>query len=273
MIKIDSVDRPPTADARTEYNSVVAPVLGREAFSVCISQQLPELRRRYQGRLRALKRAGWPAVQGKKLVYAMNCPSCCARVAARRRVCSLPICPFCFGRKVSRISRRVYRLAKQYGGRVATYRTSFGTFFDDRVPIGFDSNGQLQDIQQILAEERAHQRRVRRMFREALGGYYWYTLAPSARYHHKDLYDAGRWVRMRSCVAVMPGDWYEELPLTRMLDALSPFNLAGQVGNTFIYRRTWLSCLPIVMSTLLTMTRGNRFCTPFGYFKNGRTSY
>jgi len=264
-----------TPNMRVAYISTIVPILGHLKAGT-YPDQLPDalltVQRYWRGRLNALRHAGWGPVQGKKFGYAWNCPPCCVKVEPRRIPCRLPICPFCFARRVESIYQKVRWLAGRRRA-VLTYREYNGGTTDALPDIRWDANGTLNDnISELLDIERL---RPRTFCAEHLdmsfGSYHWYTVSPTiadAKCPNRVL---GHWSRKYSCVAVMPHKW-DAAPAGGVVTALPrPYRLAALVGNVFMYRPGWLFSDPFVMAAFLDAIKGTRFIIPFGEFKRAKS--
>lgn len=264
-----------TATMRVEYLSTIVPILGylqQGEYPGKLPKALAQIRKRWHGRLNALREAGWSSIQGKKFGYAWNCPPCCVQVDPWTTPCCLPICPFCFARRVEKLFQKVRWLAERERGTVVTYREYSGFVADKELGIYFDRDGTLKaNVGEILATEHQRPRQFRKAYLdEALGGYYWYTLSPFTDLKTADG-SIGHWSRLHSCVAVMPRGWVSPLEDTVVLKSPRPHRLAAMVGNIFKYRLGWLYSDPHVMAAFLDAVKGTRFLSPFGEFKSART--
>jgi hypothetical protein len=263
-----------TATMRVQYLSTIVPILGylpQGEYPGKLPDALRKLQRWWHGRLNALRQAGWSAIQGKKFGYAWNCPPCCVKVEPRNTPCNLPICPFCFARRVEKLYQKVRWLAERERGTVVTYREYSGFLNDQELGIYFDRDGCLRaNVHEVLEMEHERPKQFRAAYLdEAIGGYYWYTLSPFTERVSTDG-SVGYWSRLHSCVAVMPRNWVSPIEDTVVLKNPRPHRLAAMVGNIFKYRLGWLHSAPFVMAAFLDAVKGTKFLSPFGEFKRAQ---
>lgn len=255
---------------KAEYLSVVVPLVGRVPY---YPQDLPaamkRIRQRYQLRICELARIGWASADSSAFVFAQNCPSCCVQCKPSTRPCHLPICPFCFARRVNYVYTKVRALIRAEKGTMLTYRQFGGYIQEYDTGIYFDCDGGLEgNLEEVLAVNHACPRQFREAYlADSVGGFYWYTLAPLVYHQPAPDGSCGRWLRLHSCVAVMPPDWTAEIDDTIIIKNPSDFTIAKLIGSIFRYPKGWLASDPVVMTEFLNAIKGKRFLSPFGYFR------
>ncbi len=260
---------------RVSYLSTISTLVGHiRNYPKDLPAALRAVRIRWLLRTSELLQAGWEQLQSTKFMFARNCPPCCVQVDPWRTPCNLPICPFCFARRVEQVYLKVSQLMRAERGTVLTYRQYHGYIHEETKGIFFDCKG---DLRGNLAEVMAVEHQMPKQFREtylqdAIGGFYWYTLAPQV--YNLPAYDGscGKWLRLHSCVAVMPPGWDGEIDDTIIIKNPSNLTIAKSIGNIFRYQKGWLASDAAVMATFLNAVKGKRFLSPFGYFKRVPTT-
>jgi len=260
---------------RVAYLSTIAAIVGHiRHYPKDLPAALLEVRKRWLLRVSELMNAGWEQLKSTKFMFARNCPPCCVRVDPWQTPCNLPICPFCFARRVERVYQKISKLVRAEQGTVLTYRQYRGHIHEETREIFFDREGGLRgSLDDVLTAEHQMPKQFRETYlKDAVGGFYWYTLAPQV--YNLPEYDGscGKWLRLHSCVAVMPPGWDGEIDDTVIIKNPSNLTIAKSIGNIFRYQKGWLASDAAVMATFLNAVKGKRFLSPFGYFKRVSTT-
>jgi len=253
-----------------EYLSTIVPLVGRvNNYPQDLPAALRAVRLRWTLRGSELLHAGWQQIASKKFMYARNCSPCCVFVDPWQIPCNLPICPFCFARRVNKVYTKISELVRERHGTVLTYRQHRGYISKEADEIYFDHEGDLRgNLQEVLAHDHACPKQFRDMYlKDAIGGFYWYTVAPLVYSQPADDGSCGRWLRLHSCVAVMPPDWDADIDDTVIIKNPRNFTIAKSIGNIFRYPPGWMASDATIMATFLNAVKGKRFLSPFGYFK------
>lgn len=261
---------PASPELRAQYLAVVVPFFGHvQDYPDGIVPCLHHIRALYQMRVKALHAAGWQEVQGKQLSYALNCPPCGVLSKPERLSCKRSICPFDFGRRVRKLYHKVRMLVNTQNCTVVTFRHMRGYLSKQRMGIYFDCDGDLsENVAEVLAEEQQYARMFRKaQLHNAIGGFHWHTVAPDTSAQGISAAAGGRWLRMHSCIAVMPPDWKASKQDVFAIHNPSELRLAKLVGNIFKYRPAWLYSDALIMAEYLNAVKRTRFLNPFGYFK------
>lgn len=254
---------------KAQVTAVNLPLFGPMAhFRKEHPERLTELRTMWRKRVLQLKQEGWNAVQNERIVYICNCPPHACGYEPKTQSCNLRICPFCHARRVSAIYTRIRDLIIQTPGsvRVAAWRRTYG-FKTDEDRIFFDDDMGLSTFSENV---NPRHRNIRKQFRkeymaDAIGGVYWYTVAPYTYQRQAADGSAGRWNVLHGCVAVMPGNWkHWESNYLRVIKDPDDYQLAWLVGRSFQYRRLWLDSSPSVMATFLNATHRDVYVSAFG---------
>lgn len=255
---------------RAQYYALIPPIFGSplEDYPAGLPAALNKIREITQIRFNHLLKAGWHELESSRFMFCRNCPPCAVKVAPWRADCRRSICPFCYGRRVEHVFKKVNALVQSMDCTVVTIRRHCGYVQDTQAPIEFDTNGSLQpNIDSVIAQEMAYSRWLRsELLPGAIGGYHWTTIAPDTRGKYCEGF-VGRWLRIHSIVAVMPKGFSSTHPTVRVLDNPTPFQLATAIGSVFRYRKAWLYSDPLVMAEFLNCVKYTRFLNPWGYFK------
>lgn len=255
---------------KAQILSVVQPLTGqltdyrRELVPRLVSIQAMWRRRVFQ-----LHEEGWQAVQSKRVVYIRNCPPSTCGYSPQTQSCNLRICPFCHARRVADVYERIHDLLQSLDGshKVVAFRKFNGQYSDaDRIYLDADMGLTGTFLKTVYPRHRKFRQTFQKeRMSEAIGGIYWYTIAPYT--YQKDSIDGsiGRWNGLHGCIAVMPGDWKSwNSDDVKVIKDPDDYQLAWLVGRTFQYRQQWMTSDPSVCSALLNATHGDIFLTAFG---------
>lgn len=254
---------------RVEYLSTVMPIVGElPQFPNGLQKALKYIHLQWRLRVTELVEAGWQ-IASKKATYACNCPPCSALVEPWTVPCTLMICPFCFARRANHIYTKVRELLRSRRGMVLTFRRYRGFVDDYCAGIFFDRDGDLgTNINALLEAEKERVSAFRAMhLQDAIGGFYWYTIAPQVYDRPSDDGSCGRWLRRHGCVAVMPPKWAKHVEDAYLIRNPRDHTLAKLIGWIFRYQPGWLHSDAATMTTFLHAIKCKRFLSPFGYFK------
>lgn len=230
--------------------------------------RLQTIQKGWRARQHALKEVGYKQLQTVRSAFVYNCPPSTCGYAPKTQACNLRICPFCHARRVSAAYERIRTLrdANPYG-QVVSWRMYMG-HKDAQARIYLDADMGLEGT--FLTEVYPQHRKFRREFQkeymaDAIGGVYWYSIAP---YTYQELAadgSLGRWNGLHGCCAVMPPNWKSwQSSNVRVIKQPDDYQLAWLVGRCFQYRQNWLSSDAEIMSTFLNATHGDVFLTAFG---------
>ena len=255
---------------KAQILSVMQPLTGPLTnYRLELVGRLQKIQSWWRSRVKQLKVAGLTGIQSERIVYVCNCPPFACGYEPKMQQCNLRICPFCHARRVAKIYERIRNLMINTpgGAQIAAWRRCYG-LHGDSARIYFDGDMGLENT--FCKDVHPRHRTFRHEFRknymaDAIGGSYWYTIAP---YTYPELAadgSAGRWNVLHGCVAVMPHYWKpwksENLRVIRNPD---DYQLAWLVGRTFQYRKLWLSSDVTILTALLNATHRDVFLSAFG---------